>query len=418
MGVRNIFDQYSQYENKLTHALISSLENDRDFLKKFLDFFVKIKIDNTNHLALHEQSLPFKISKQEERGLPDALIIIDSKRVICLENKIEDKLTIDQLERHYKTILSNDDIETLEFIGVTFTPNQQDIQTKYWKHFSWKDLYSFLQNLKGSFWVKELMQYMEVLERKMIDDKKLEDIQLTQFTGIPFNKENSFDEFEARRTLKLLMPELKRQKILDEELDLNLSHLGRGKIKKGESAWDIIPVKDPKEINFSNLIHFSIVIAEKSLDINFVIPDKLKGRYRTNLKKIGYETFRQKIWELINKIDKALEGHEGYYPSCDMVQRRYSSINARAVLDSNLKFNLRTAFPRSDEESSPCYQEQWLKSIFESLVNKGTANIQVSFQISFDYDECDYLNDSNLIHLIVKSLLSFKDFYNWFQLNK
>lgn len=418
MGVRNIFDQYSQYENKLTHALISSLENDRDFLKKFLDFFVKIKIDNTNHLALHEQSLPFKISKQEERGLPDALIIIDSKKIICFENKIEDKLTIDQLERHYKTILSNDDIETLEFIGVTFTPNQQDIQTKYWKHFSWKDLYSFLQNLKGSFWVKELMQYMEVLERKMIDDKKLEDIQLTQFTGIPFNKENSFDEFEARRTLKLLMPELKRQKILDKELDLNLSHLGRGKIKKGESVWDIIPVKDAEKINFSDLIHFTIVIKEKSLDINLVIPDKLKGRYRSNLKKIGYENFRQKVQELVNKIDKDLEGHEGYYPKCNMTQRRYPSINAKPIVDSNLKFNLRTAFPRSDKKSSPCYQEQWLKSIFEALINKGTANIQVSFQISFHYDECDYLNDPNLIHLIVKSFLSFKDFYNWFQLHK
>ena len=214
------------------------------------------------------------------------------------------------------------------------------------------------------------------------------------------------------------MPELKRQKILDEELDLNLSHLGRGKIKKGESAWDIIPVKDAGKINFSDLIHFTIVIKEKSLDINLVIPDKLKGRYRSNLKKIGYENFRQKVQELVNKIDKDLEGHEGYYPKCNMTQRRYPSINAKPIVDSNLKFDLRTAFPRSDKKSSPCYQEQWLKSIFESLINKGAANIQVSFQISFHYDECDYLNDPNFIHLIVKSFLSFKDFYHWFQLNK
>lgn len=36
MGVRNVFDQYDQPENRVTHALMSALHTDRNLLDAFL----------------------------------------------------------------------------------------------------------------------------------------------------------------------------------------------------------------------------------------------------------------------------------------------------------------------------------------------------------------------------------------------
>ena len=44
--IRNVFDQYDQPENKLTHSLMSCLNEDRELLKNFLNAFRPKFIDN------------------------------------------------------------------------------------------------------------------------------------------------------------------------------------------------------------------------------------------------------------------------------------------------------------------------------------------------------------------------------------
>ncbi|MDA0967222.1 MAG: hypothetical protein PQ612_09035 [Rickettsiales bacterium] len=78
--MRNIFDQYTQPENRLTHALISILNKDGELLRRFLKDLVKVDSPPTKNLKLTEQSLPGQIQsidEAESKGLPDAVIYDD-----------------------------------------------------------------------------------------------------------------------------------------------------------------------------------------------------------------------------------------------------------------------------------------------------------------------------------------------------
>ena len=115
--IRNVFDQYDQPENKLTHSLMSCLNEDRELLKIFLNAFRPNFIDNKKikKICVNEQTLPEEqISDQEEievdekkKGLPDGIIYDDGEGVpdgiiyddkdrkcIIIESKIELKLSI------------------------------------------------------------------------------------------------------------------------------------------------------------------------------------------------------------------------------------------------------------------------------------------------------------------------------------
>ena len=56
--MRNVFDQYSQYENRLTHALACSLEADRVLLRKFCRWVLDGNAPPSQRLRILEQQLP------------------------------------------------------------------------------------------------------------------------------------------------------------------------------------------------------------------------------------------------------------------------------------------------------------------------------------------------------------------------
>ena len=78
--MRNLFDQYKHPENRLTHALMTSLNEDRDLLIKFIEWATgKPSPSGPMTLKIVEQSFPGEEEPQEadesERGgLPDGCI--------------------------------------------------------------------------------------------------------------------------------------------------------------------------------------------------------------------------------------------------------------------------------------------------------------------------------------------------------
>jgi len=53
--MRNLFDQYNQNENKLTHALVSSLYEDKVLLKAFVRWVTGEKIPSRNIEVIEQQ---------------------------------------------------------------------------------------------------------------------------------------------------------------------------------------------------------------------------------------------------------------------------------------------------------------------------------------------------------------------------
>jgi hypothetical protein len=106
--LRNIFDQYSQPENRITHALLTVVNEDRKLLGAFLRELVKVKAPtDAEKLSISEQQFPGEeepiTDETERRGIPDGWIFDDEGWCIFIETKVLAKLTADQLNRHYRT---------------------------------------------------------------------------------------------------------------------------------------------------------------------------------------------------------------------------------------------------------------------------------------------------------------------------
>src|SRR5665213_2610667 len=107
--LRNVFDQYSQLENRVTHALLSALNHDRKMLSRFLRDFLGIDLPtDPRRLEVTEQSYPGETDTGEEigseRGIPDGWIYSETQKwCLVIESKVQARLSADQLKRHRRT---------------------------------------------------------------------------------------------------------------------------------------------------------------------------------------------------------------------------------------------------------------------------------------------------------------------------
>jgi len=109
--MRNIFDQYQQHENRLTHALSCCLSEDPNLLKQFLSWVTGKKlIMLPKRLEILEQQVPgerdeLPEEEVEKRGIPDMWIHDSAKWCLLIESKVDAPVSNGQLERHYKTAI-------------------------------------------------------------------------------------------------------------------------------------------------------------------------------------------------------------------------------------------------------------------------------------------------------------------------
>lgn len=106
--MRNLFDQYSQQENRLTHALAVCLDEDRKLLRDFLRWIGVRPPIRADALEIVEQGVPGDVPDSEDeverRGLPDVVIHDDERWCVIIESKVAAALTSDQLRRHRRTL--------------------------------------------------------------------------------------------------------------------------------------------------------------------------------------------------------------------------------------------------------------------------------------------------------------------------
>ncbi len=254
--MRNIFDQYSLHENKLTHSLVSCLYEDKHLLNSFLKNFCPNFFNKKSNLKIEQQTVPgeshLSSDENERKGLPDAVIYSEEKCLI-LESKISSRLARDQLIRHERTV-SRRGFNDIRIIGVVvdLMPN---VRLDKLKQITWNEVYNWTyKETKKSEWAKKLIEYFNVAENKMVEDEYLTEGSITEFTGVDFNKNNPFSYLEGKRILKLLTKKLKENRVLEKELNVDLTAKGRGGIKKGESLWDFLIFKSDVKKNL--LINF------------------------------------------------------------------------------------------------------------------------------------------------------------------
>lgn len=408
--MRNIFDQYSQPENRITHAFLTALHEDRQLLGKFLRDIVKVAPPvKANQLRLLEQQFPGEEEKDEgdaeRKGIPDGWIFDEeSGWCVLIESKVLAKFDLDQIRRH-RRIAEKRGFREVHVVAIT--PRNEARRPSDATMLEWREIYIWLkrQSLQSE-WAARVAQYFEVAESKLVDSGQFREGALTMFAGIPFDAEHPYSYVEAKRVLSLALAELRQRQDLREVLGMNPQAQGRPAITgKGDGrVWDFLSLAaSSSDEAFTHHPHLTLNITDTSLEAMITIPHGVNTAMRRSLTSLGEEGFKAIVSEIVENLTGLLKANAGASPRFRGVQRRYPSQRSQPFLDAMVDFDLRTSV---SDSGPPKMQPVWLAAGYGALVNKEGANYQVQVGVSFPYDLCPAIREPVALDLIARSWLA------------
>ena len=392
--MRNIFDQYSQPENRVTHALMTALNEDRELLGLFLRDLVKVKPPtDPSKLFVLEQQYPGEEEPSEDdlerRGIPDGWIFDEEDWCVFIETKVMAKLYADQIIRHRRTA-ERCGFQTITAVAIApIVPSSLPEGTVL---LEWRAVYAWLRrhssDSNSKSWAACAADYLEIAEAKLIDTEQFVEGTLTMFAGFPFGVDHPFTYLEAKRVLGLAMGELRSRRDLVDCLGVNRKAPGRSAItgRQKNAVWDFLWLLPASEKDsFTKHPHLSLGIGSKSVDAVVTVPNAVNNTMRKNLRNLGEKGFQKLAAEIVENLKPLLHDHEGAVPSLWGVQRRFPAQNATPFVDARIEFDLRTAIPSA---GPPKTQPRWLSAAYDAFVNKRGSNYEIEMGVVFPYDRC------------------------------
>lgn len=390
--MRNVFDQYCQRENRITHALVTALGEEPKLLRDFV-CWVTGRRAPVGKLHIVEQRLPDEPEPTEDeaerRGLPDAWIYSDNAWCLLIESKIAASLTHEQLRRHRQTAMRRG-FEGITVLALDVAQPRASLPEGVVFR-QWQDVYSWLsKQARKSEWAMKVARYLEVAESRWPEEGYLKEGTLTTFSGIPFGVNEPYNYLEAKRVLKLAMDRLRKNKALVREVGMDPTLGGRGSItgKDDLLVWDFLRLRGANtEGAFTLYPHLTLGIHSDRLSAIVVVPHGIKPEFRRHLVGLGFDGFLELFREVNARMVKVLSSARGAAPWCEVIQRRYASQRSAAIVDAKMGFDLRTAFPQVGKNAGVKAQPQWLWAAYDALCHK-RSNLQVAIGASFPYRSC------------------------------
>ncbi len=403
--VRNIYDQYTQPENRLTHALVSTLSHDRSLMVPFLKWAGAKDIPRVTSLRITEQQVPGQLvtgdeDEAERKGLPDACIFDDEGWSLVIEAKVASKVSRDQLERHVRTVKRYGFGKPYLLVIAVDPPAGRSMNIC--EHRQWREVYAwFRQHAGGSAWARAFVEYIEVFESRMIAADYSIRGTLTMFDGLRFDDENPYNQREGKRLIRLLGDELQKRKELH-KIGADPKGARRSAItgRNADRVWDFIRLKSASTAkNHTAFPHLTIGLGPDNASATVTIPNGVKGGFRTRLKEMGLDGFSDQIVEIERRSRKVQQRSIGSTCVAFALQRHYRSQRSVPTTDGSLKFDLRTAVRGS--AGGVKYQPHWIEAVYALLTEK-RSNIQFSIGMHFSY-ECPVVRSAKAVDLFVDS---------------
>lgn len=395
--MRNLFDQYSQQENRLTHALAVCLDMDRFLLKRFLHW-LNIAPPKNARLLVEEQTLPGETQPSEDeaerRGLPDLLIHDGGTWCVLLESKVQAALSMDQLSRHERTMRRRG-FENVTLVALT------KAHSRVSRHIvirCWCDLYDWLGRVgRNSPWADRLRAYLRVAEERLAREEYLTEGTLTMFDGFPFSQQAPYTYGEAKRLLKLAMTELRKDKEL-RKLGMDPAAPGRPAItgKDGKSVWDFLQLKNrPSRGSFTNFPHLTLSINDEGVAVHITIPSAVSTPVRRRLGNLGEAGLISLNRRILRKAARLVR--RGARVEAYAGQSHFLSQRAKAQEDAKVWFKLETS--QQGNSRGIKHRGEW-NELLASLLRRRHANIQFGYGIRLPWGMRD-LNRRDSLKLIV-----------------
>lgn len=399
--MRNIFDQYQQPENRLTHALACALQLDRNLIRPFLELAGASRIPPTKEIQIVEQQIPGEPISGEEaasESLPDVSFYDRNGWAVVVEAKIQAGINWNQLQRHAR-IAKRCGFKHLTVILLS-VDRPQSIQ-KGVKWLEWQQVYAMLHKQTQSIWAKRFVDYLRVFESKMIAEEYNIRGKLTMFNGIYYSGDGQYSYAEAKTLIRQLGDELQKRKDL-RRLGVDPKGQRRPAItgRDDDGVWDFLSLRKARGASsFTHFPHLTLVLRTWSATVQIGVPNAVKGGFRKRLKRAGPDGFQN----LVLKIEKRLRPivkSTGAMPYVSAFQRHYASQRSPAEYDAELKADARTLVGTSKIK----YQPQWIDAIYKVLCEK-QSNIHLVMAIDFEYG-CKDLDSRRALDLIAKAWIA------------
>ena len=404
--MRNLFDQYTQPENRLSHALAICLHEDRTLLRKFLAWIEAKPPVREGKLVVAEQNLPGDPPESEEeaerRGLPDIVIHDGNAWCLLVESKVQAELTDDQLTRHERTLRRRGFDNVVRVVLTKAGVNVRGTIVAL----TWSGLYEWLgRDCAGREWAERLRAYLRDAELRLAREGYLTEGTLTMFDGFQFSSENPYTYGEGKRLLKLAMEELRKDRAL-KALGMDPDAQGRGAITgRGQrGVWDFLSLTDrPKHGSFTSYPHLTLSIHADHLQAAITIPNGVVSAVRRRLIDLGVEGLIELNAQILKRARQIMS--RGGWIEAYAVQQHFASQRSRAVVDARLDFKLETCHTGGDKARVK-RQPEWVK-LFAELLSRKKANIQFGYVVHLPWGTKG-LDSRESLALIVESWQALK----------
>ena len=409
--MRNIFDQYSQPENRVTHALLSALNEDRKLLTAFLKYFVRqFPPGKSDLLKISEQSYPGAVGSEEIRedtdkaqSIPDAWITAGEEWCLIIENKVLDDPKVSQLKKHLSTA------RRLGFAApngllLTIKRPHEKLPDEY-QIAEWSSVYTWLQGeMPHSEWAERVAAYLEVMEARMIEKEQLKTGTLTAFSGFRFGEAGAFHYIEGKRVLRLAMDALRQRTDLPSVIGIDPELPGKKAIKgrKDDVVWDFLAfAHDANNENFTTHPHLTLGITEESVTAMATLPNNA-GAARRHLMKRGERGFRDIVSQTLKNMRPLLLNCPGMEPRLRVWQRHWPKRSAPPLLDAAIDVDLRT---HTIKDKGPKFQPEWIDSVFTAFKNK-KSNLELQIGAKFPYRTCEAIQKPEALDFVAETWIA------------
>lgn len=405
--MRNIFDQYGQAENRLTHALISTLCEDRGLVRGFLVWLGVGDVPALKDIRIGQQQGPggeAEYKKDGKEGLPDGVFYDDEGWAVLVEAKVQAGISIGQLRRHSKTA-ERYGYEGAKVVLIAVDKPKGTLPDGMYA-VEWKDVYQwFCRRVGKSSWARRFVDYMQVFEAKMIGQDYNIKGTLTMFSGFNFTDDNPYTYQQGKRIIRLIGDEFRKDRQLIRKIGIDPNGKGRPKITKDAngSVWDFIPLKNNGDGAFTAFPHLTIVVRPDEVVVAVIVPNGIKGGFKSRLKQLGIEKFGRILANIEKNYRQILGDVPNARPSVSMWQRHYKG-HSVCIEDGVMEIDFRTLI--DDEGTGMKHQPMWLEAFYNILTNKRT-NIQFATSIRFSYVDLQMQSD-DAIEVMVRGWLAMK----------
>jgi hypothetical protein len=304
---------------------------------------------------------------------------------VAIESKVGASLTSDQLKRHLRAV--GRCFEKIHVVAITAESKPKDLP-KGVPHRTWVDVYVWLgaQSERDGFWVRQMRDFMRVLESRLVNEGGGLPELLTMFDGIPFRADYPYSYPEAKLLIRQAIPLLRQRKALL-GLGVDPECTGRSAItgKDSTRVWDFISLKPQVEIGgFTEWPHLTLGIHSTHTEVMVTMPNSIKGCCRQAFKDLGVHGFLEMTRRIEANMAKAFKSTPtAYKPVMRVVHRHYRSQRSEAELDGEMEVDLRTA--RTEGVGGVKTQPIWFEAAYRLITDRGGCNVQLQMGVNFPH---------------------------------